>query len=86
MSFKYKAVQKTEPGVKGGGTKKWYASAAGRDEIDIDRLSRTIERMSTLSLADIRAVIIARLRKWFSIFWQKEILCAWANWVICGLP
>ena len=59
MAFKYKATQKAEPGVKGGGTKKWYAISAPREEFDIDKLTRQIERMSTVSGADIRAVVYA---------------------------
>ena len=59
MPLKYKAIQKTEPGVKGGGKKKWYASTTDRDEVTVDQLAREVERLSSLSLADSRAAIIA---------------------------
>ena len=37
----------------------WYASSADREEVTIDALAKQIERMSSLSLADSRAAIIA---------------------------
>ncbi len=59
MSIKYKLTQKGEPGVRGGGTKKWYATMATDGELTIDDLTKSIERFSALSEADIRGVIIA---------------------------
>ncbi|MEO5909762.1 MAG: HU family DNA-binding protein [Pelobium sp.] len=43
----------------GGGTKKFYASAATSGEETIDGLTRSIEKISTVSGADIRAVLYA---------------------------
>jgi len=59
MSIKYNIVQKPEPGVAGGGVKKWYASAKTDGELNIDDLTKEIEKFSALSEADIRGVIIA---------------------------
>lgn len=59
MAIKYKLVEKGQPGVVGGGTKKWYATAISDGEITIDDLVRRIEKFSALSEADIRGVIIA---------------------------
>ncbi len=59
MSIKYNVVQKPEPGVVGGGTKKWYAIAKLDGEITVDELSKEIEKFSSLSEVDIRGVIIA---------------------------
>lgn len=59
MSIKYKAVEKPQPGVKGGGVKKWYASISNNGEVSIDDLVKQIEKFSALSEADIRGVIIA---------------------------
>ena len=59
MSIKYKLTQKGEPGVRGGGTKKWYATMATDGELTIDDLTKSIERFSALSEADLRGVIIA---------------------------
>lgn len=59
MSIKYKLTQRGEPGVRGGGTKKWYAIMATDGELTIDDLTKSIERFSALSEADIRGVIIA---------------------------
>ncbi len=59
MAIKYNLIERGEPGVVGGGTKKWYASLVTDGEITIDELSKQIEKFSALSEADIRGVIIA---------------------------
>lgn len=59
MSIKYKLTQKGEPGVAGGGTKKWYASVVTDGEMSTDDLVKAIEKFSALSEADIKGVIIA---------------------------
>lgn len=59
MSIKYNVVAKPQPGVVGGGTKKWYASVKADGEVTIDELTKAIEKFSALSEADIRGVIIA---------------------------
>lgn len=59
MAIKYKVVEKAQPGVKGGGTKKWYANVVNDGEVTIDDLVKQIEKFSSLSEADIRGVIIA---------------------------
>lgn len=59
MPIKYKVREKSQPGVKGGGKKKWYASIINDGEVGIDDLVKQIEKFSTLSEADIRAVIFA---------------------------
>src|SRR5690606_4119910 len=59
MAIKYNVVERGEPGVTGGGTKKWYATVKSDGEVSIDDLTKAIEKFSALSEADIRAVIIA---------------------------
>lgn len=59
MSIKFKVVERGQPGVSGGGNKKWYASAAIDGEVGIDELVKQIEKFSALSEADIKGVIIA---------------------------
>jgi predicted histone-like DNA-binding protein len=59
MPIKYNVVEKPQPGVAGGGIKKWYASAKMDGELTIDELTKEIEKFSALSEADIRGVIIA---------------------------
>lgn len=59
MAIKYRLLEKGEPGVAGGGTKKWYASVVADGEVSIDDLVKSIEKFSALSEADIRGVIIA---------------------------
>lgn len=59
MSIQYKVISKTQPGVPGGGVEKYYASINTLGEVDIDELTRDIEKISTVSGADIRAVLYA---------------------------
>ncbi|MNK97649.1 hypothetical protein D3C87_1179930 [compost metagenome] len=59
MPIKYKLIEKGQPGVVNGGTKKWYASVFNDGEITIDDLVKQIEKFFALSEADIRGVIIA---------------------------
>ena len=59
MPIKYKLIEKGQPGVAGGGTKKWYAAVALDGEVSVDDLVKKIEKFSALSEADIRGVIIA---------------------------
>ena len=59
MPIKYNLIQKAQPGISGGGKKKWYATIANDGELLIDDLVKQIEKFSALSEADIRGVIIA---------------------------
>ena len=59
MPIKYNLIERGEPGVTGGGTKKWYAVATNDGELTVDDLTKLIEKFSALSEADIRGVVIA---------------------------
>lgn len=59
MSIKFSVKERPQPGVKGGGVKKWYADAVTDGELNIDGLSARIEKFSALSEADIKGVIVA---------------------------
>jgi len=59
MAIQIKAVERGQPGVAGGGTKKYYASPVLGREITLEALTKNIEKKSTLSGADIRAVLYA---------------------------
>lgn len=59
MSIKFNVIERHQPGIKGGGEKKWYAVVQNNGELDIDSLSKQIEKFSTLSEADIKSVIVA---------------------------
>ncbi|MHA3044478.1 HU family DNA-binding protein [Riemerella anatipestifer] len=59
MSIKYKTIQKAQPGVAGGGDKKFYASPVYQGEKTLEGLTIDIEKISTVSGADIRAVLYA---------------------------
>lgn len=45
MSIKFKVIEKGEPGVVGGGSKKFYASANITGEKTLAGLTRDIEKM-----------------------------------------
>jgi predicted histone-like DNA-binding protein len=59
MAIKFRVIERGQPGVAGGGVKKFYASTALDGEATIDELVQDIEKFSALSEADIRGVIIA---------------------------
>ena len=59
MAIKFKAIEKGQPGVVGGGTKKFYASIVIDGEATVDEIVRDIEKFSSLSEPDIRGVILA---------------------------
>jgi predicted histone-like DNA-binding protein len=59
MPIKYKVIQRPQPGVTGGGTKKYYASIVTDGEVTVDDLAKEIEKFSSLSEPDIYGVIIA---------------------------
>ena len=59
MSVKIKAIAKGQPGVSGGGEKKFYASPVMDGDMNLDALTKAIEKISTVSGADIRAVLYA---------------------------
>jgi predicted histone-like DNA-binding protein len=59
MSIKFKIIERGEPGVVGGGTKKFYASPVMDGEMNLVDLTKAIEKICTVSGADIRAVLYA---------------------------
>jgi len=63
MSIQIKVVERGQPGVAGGGTKKYYASPVHGKEVSLDGLTRGIEKTSTVSGADIRAVLYAMVEE-----------------------
>lgn len=59
MAIKFKVIERGEPGVLGGGEKKYYASAVSSGEKSLEDMTAMIEEASTVSGADIRAVLYA---------------------------
>ena len=59
MPVKIKTIAKGQPGVPGGGEKKYYASPVMEGDMNLDALTKAIEKISTVSGADIRAVLYA---------------------------
>ncbi|MDY3338031.1 HU family DNA-binding protein [Riemerella anatipestifer] len=59
MPVKFKVIERGQPGVSGGGDKKWYATPVSSGEKKLTDLTKDIEKISTVSGADIRAVLYA---------------------------
>ena len=59
MAIQFRTVERPQPGVTGGGIRKFYAKPVHGREVTLEMLTRAIERKSTLSGADIRAVLYA---------------------------
>ncbi len=59
MAIKFKVIERGIPGVTGGGNKKYYASVQTSGEKTLAGLTKDIEKISTVSGADIRAVLYA---------------------------
>ncbi len=57
MALAYKIIQKGQPGVTGGGTKLNYASLVSGGEMTLENLTKILEKRSTVSGADLRAVV-----------------------------
>ncbi|MDR2979584.1 MAG: hypothetical protein LBV02_03975 [Bacteroidales bacterium] len=63
MAIQIKAVERPQPGIAGGGIKKFYASPVHDREISLDSLTKGIEKTSTVNGADIRAVLYAMVEE-----------------------
>lgn len=74
MAIKFKIIERGEPGVTGGGTKKFYASAISDGEANLETLTRAIEKVSTVSGADIRAVLYAMVESMDDILADGKIV------------
>ncbi len=59
MPVEFNVIQRGQPGVAGGGEKKFYASPKMSGERTLEGLTQDIEKISTVSGADIRAVLYA---------------------------
>jgi predicted histone-like DNA-binding protein len=59
MSIQFKVIQRGQPGVAGGGEKKFYAIPVADGEVSLEEITHSIEQMCTVNGADIRAVLYA---------------------------
>jgi predicted histone-like DNA-binding protein len=59
MAIKIKAIKRGQPGVVGGGEQKFYASPVSDGELTLAGLTKAIEKICTVSGADIRASLYA---------------------------
>lgn len=57
MAVKFKAILRGEPGVVGGGVKKYYAIAVSSGEHSLLKLSTYISKATTVNKADVLAVL-----------------------------
>ncbi len=74
MPVKFNAIQRSQPGVAGGGEKKYYASAKMTGEYNLEQLTEAIEKSSTVGGADIRAVLYALVDIAPEVLAQSNIL------------
>jgi predicted histone-like DNA-binding protein len=61
--IKYHLIQRAQPGIRGGGEKKFYATITDRERITLKELSEEIADGSTLTPTDVNAVLISLSRK-----------------------
>ena len=59
MSVYYKSIQRVEPGVVGGGTRKYYATIVPGNTLDLVELSQDVADNTTVSETDAYAVLKA---------------------------
>ena len=59
MAIKFKVIERGQPGITGGGEKKYYASPVTNGELNLADLTTAVEKICTVSGADIRAVLYA---------------------------
>ena len=59
MAIQFKVIEKGQPGVVGGGVKKFYASPVMGQDATLEVLTKGIEKTCTVNGADIRAVLYA---------------------------
>jgi predicted histone-like DNA-binding protein len=57
MPQKFKVIERGQPGVSGGGPKKFYAMAVSDGEYTLEDITREIEKRCTVNGADILAVL-----------------------------
>ena len=57
MTVKYKVIEKTQPGIKGGGQRKFYASANMAGEVTLSAIVKEIERKCTMKSSDIWMIL-----------------------------
>ncbi len=57
MPIKYKVVEKAQPGVAGGGIKKFYANRISNGKVTLRALAKDIASSSTVGTADVMAVL-----------------------------
>ncbi len=57
MTVKYKVIEKTQPGIKGGGQRKYFASANIAGEVTLSAIVKEIEQKCTMKSSDIWMIL-----------------------------
>lgn len=57
MAVKFKVIQRSQPGVPGGGEKKYYAIPVSSGKLTTSEMISRIEKISTVSGADVHGSI-----------------------------
>ena len=63
MAIRIKSVERSQPGIMGGGVKKYYATPVHDREVSLEGMTKAIEKTSTVNGADIRAVLYAMVEE-----------------------
>lgn len=70
MAIKFKVIERGQPGILGGGEKKFYASAQTNGDMTLAGLTRAIERSSTVggeeNLEDVKSSSIRKAKVIFT--------------------
>ena len=74
MTIKFKVIERSQPGVTGGGAKMFYASPVVSGTTTLEDLTHMIEKISTLSGADVHAAIYALVDVAISRLEEGEIV------------
>ncbi|MGQ1890052.1 HU family DNA-binding protein [Thermophagus sp. OGC60D27] len=57
MTVKYRVIQRGQPGVVGGGEKKYYAIPVSSGKLSTTDMIKSIEKISTVSGADVQGSV-----------------------------
>ncbi len=74
MTIKFRVIERSQPGVTGGGEKMFYAAPVVSGTTTLEDLTQLIEKISTLSGADVHAAIYALVDVAISRLEEGEIV------------
>ncbi|HZK61618.1 MAG TPA: HU family DNA-binding protein [Anaerovoracaceae bacterium] len=74
MTIKFRVIERSQPGVAGGGEKMFYAAPVVSGTTTLEDLTHMIEKISTLSGADVHGAIYALVDVAISRLEEGEIV------------